>query len=96
MFGMQSSMNSIQIMNVLNQNPMMKMMTYSLIQNPMMLNQMMNILNTLFYNPMLMNEIQNIMNQELITNNLMMNYMNYLMNMNNMMNRKNIVENPPM
>ena len=76
MFGMnQSSMNSIQIMNVLNQNPMLKMMTYSLIQNPMIMNQMINILNSLFYNSMLMNEIKNLMNQELYMNNLMMNYM---------------------
>ena len=45
---------------------------------------------------MLRNEIQNIINQEITMNSLMMNYINNLMNMNNMINRKNIVENPPM
>ena len=58
-------MNSIQIMNILNNNMMMKYITYTLIQNPLMMNQMMNILNSLYYNQMLMIEIKNLMNQEI-------------------------------
>ena len=85
MFGMnQGPMTSMQIMNILNQNQMMKMMTYTLIQNQMMMNQMINILNSLVYNPMLLNEMKNFMNQDLN----MMN-MNNMMN-NNMMNMINI------
>ena len=59
----QGPMNSIQIMNILNNNMMMKYITYTLIQNPLMMNQMMNILNSLYYNQMLMIEIKNLMNQ---------------------------------
>ena len=85
MFGMnQGQLNSIQIMNFLNQNQMMKAMIYNLIQNPMMLNMMTNILNSLTYNPMIMNDIKNMMNLDLN----MMNMNNMIMpnlNMNNIM-----------
>ena len=74
MFGMnQGQLNSIQIMNFLNQNQMMKAMVYNLIQNPMMLNMMTNILNSLTYNPMIMNDIKNILkeaNKNISTKNL--------------------------
>ena len=63
---------------------MMKIMRYTLIQDQMMMNQMINILNSLVYNPMLLNEMKNFMNQDLN----MMN-MNNIMN-NNMMNMINI------
>ena len=74
----QGPMNSIQIMNILNNNMMMKYITYTLIQNPLMMNQMMNILNSLYYNQMLMIEIKNLMNQEI-------NMMNWKIMVNPMM-----------
>ena len=88
MFGMiQGSMNFDQIMNILNQNQMMKMMVFTLIQNPMMMNTMMNIMNSLIYNSFLFEQIKNIMNQEL-------NQMNF-MNMNNQnLNMINNMNNP--
>ena len=93
MFGMnQGQLNSIQIMNFLNQNQMMKVMVYNLIQNPMMLNMMTNILNSLTYNPMIMNDIKNMMNLDLN----MMNMNNMIMpnlNMNNMMMNNKMKDN---
>ena len=83
MFGMnQGPMNSFQIMNILNNNQMMKYMTYILIQNPLMMKQMMNILNSLYYNQMLMIEIKNLINQEMNIMNIM-DFQNK--NMNQMM-----------
>ena len=65
MFGMnQGPINSIQIMNILNQNQNMKAMVSTLIQNPLMMQQMNNILNTLIYNPIIMNELKNMLNFE--------------------------------
>ena len=79
MLGMnQSPMTSNQIMDILNHNPMMKNMLSTIIQNPMMMNQMMNIMNSLFYNPTLMNEIKNFINQDNMKN------LNTGFNMNNM------------
>ena len=74
----QGPMNSIQIMNILNNNMIMKYITYTLIQNPLIMNQMMNILNSLYYNQMLMIEIKNLMNQEI-------NMMNWKIMVNPMM-----------
>jgi len=51
-------------------------MIYNLIQNPMMLNIMTNILNSLTYNPMIMNDIKNMMNLDL--NMMNMNISNIL------------------
>ena len=104
MLGMNSPMNANQIMNLLNQNPLMKSITYSLIQYPLIINQMLSIINSLAYNPSLMNEIRNKMSQDLNMmnmnnmnlNNMNMNNMNNMnlnnMNMNNMnkMNLKNM------
>ena len=70
----------------------MKSITYSLIQNPMIISQMKNIINSLYNNPLLMNEIKNNMNQE----NIMMNMnMGFSLNMNNTINpmANNIVNN---
>ena len=65
MFGMnQGPINSIQIMNILNQNQNMKAMVSTLIQNPLMMQQMNNILNTLIYNPTIMNELKNMLDFE--------------------------------
>ena len=58
---MNGPMKANEIMNILNQNQLMKCITYSLVQNPMMINQILNILNSLLYNPVLMNEIRNLM-----------------------------------
>ncbi len=82
-------MNSIQIMNTLNQNQIMKMMIYTLIQDPLMMSQMNNILNTLIYNQTIMNEIKNMLNFEMnmMHMNNQMNMMNMnMMNINNQMN----------
>ena len=80
MFGInQGSMNSFQIMNILNNNQMMKYMTYTLIQNPLMMNQMINILNALNFNRMLMLEIKNLIDQEMNMMN-MMNLQKMMMN----------------
>ena len=81
-------MNSIQIMNTLNQNQIMKMMIYTLIQDPLMMSQMNNILNTLIYNQTIMNEIKNMLNFEM--NMMHMNNQMNMMNMNNQMNMMNI------
>ena len=65
MFGMnQGPINSIQIMNILNQNQNMKAMISTLIQNPHMMQPMNNILNTLIYNPTIMDELKYMLNFE--------------------------------
>ena len=65
MFGMnQGPINSIQIMNILNQNQNMKAMVSTLIQNPLMMQQMNNILNTLIYNPTIMDQLKYMLNFE--------------------------------
>ena len=74
----QNPMSSQQIMNILNQNPMMKSMIITLIQNPLMMQQMNNILNILIYNQTIMNELNNMLNLE-----MNMGMMNMNMNMNN-------------
>ena len=71
-------MTSIQIMNILNQNPKMKNMTSMLIQDPLMMNQMMSIMNSLFYNPTMMNEIKNFIVQDNMKNE------NFGLGMNNL------------
>ena len=77
----QNPMSSQQIMYILNQNPIMKTMINTLIQNPLMMQQMNNILNILIYNQTIMNELKNVLNLEMnmnmnnqinmITNNIM-------------------------
>ena len=65
MFGMnQGPINSMQIMNILNQNQNMKAMVSTLIQNPLMMQQMNNILNTLIYNPTIMDQLKYMLNFE--------------------------------
>ena len=92
MLGMNETMNANQIMDILNQNPLIQFTTYSLIQNPTIINQMSNIINSLVNNPSLINEIRNRMNQDL--NMMMMNPNMEFFNMNNMMN--NPMMNPMM
>ncbi len=95
MDGNNGPMNANQIMHILNQNPLMKSITYSLIQNPMIISQMMNIINSLYNNPLLMNEIKNNMNQENIMMNMMNMNMGFSLNMNNTINpmANNVVNN---
>ena len=81
MMGMnQLPMTYDQITLIMNQNPMIKNMVYTLIQNPMIMNQMMNIINVLYYNPLILNQIKNSMNQEIMLNNQMLNMMNQMSN----------------
>ena len=87
-----SPMTFEEIQYIMGQNPMIKTMIYTLIQNPIVMNQMMNIINVLNYNPLILNQIKSMMNQELFMNNQMMNMMNnQMMNMmnNQMMNMMN-------
>ena len=86
----QCPMSSFQIMNILNQNQMMKNMVYTLIQNSMMMNQMVNILNTLIYNPMILNEIKIFRNKEL---NMMNMFNTNLINIFNNVNNTNTFQN---
>ena len=67
-----------QINYIMNQNPTIKPMIYSCIQDPISLNQVLNILNVLNCNPFLMNQMRMQMNQEM---------MNMMMNMNMDMNQ---------
>ena len=86
MMGMnQLPMNYDEIKSIMNQNPMIKNMVYTLIKNPMIMNQMMNIINVLYYNPLLLEQIKNSMTQEIMMNNQMLNMMNG-MNNGGMMN----------
>ena len=55
-----------QINYIMNQNPTIKPMIYSCIQDPIILNQVMNILNVLNYNPSIMNQMRMQMNQEMM------------------------------
>ena len=81
-----------QIQFIMRQNPMIKTMIYTLIQNPMLMNQMMNIINVLNYNPLILNQITNMMNQEIMMNNQMMQMMN-MMNSGPMINEGNMDNN---
>ena len=93
MMGMnQLPMTFEQITFIMNQNPMIKMMVYTLIQNPMVMNQMMNIINVLNYNPLILNQIKNLMNQEMMMNNQMLNMMNAMKN-GGMMNQGMMMNN---
>ena len=94
MFGMnQGPMTFNQIMDILNQNEMMKIMVFTLIQNPIIMNTMMNIMNTLIYNSFLMEQIKNAMNQQLKMENLIMNINNQNLNMINNMGMMNHINN---
>ena len=77
-----------QIVLVLNQNPMIKSIVYTLIQNPIVMNQTINILNVLNYNSNKMNQLKNMMAQEMLINN------QFYLNMMNMMKNspKNIIQ----
>ena len=79
-----------QIQFIMGQNPMIKTMVYTLIQNPMLMNQMMNIINVLSYNHLILNQVQNMMNQEMMINNQMMQMMN-MMNAMSAMNNESII-----
>ena len=95
----QGPLNSSQIMNMLNQNITMKAMIYFLIQDPMMMNQAFNIINSLYYNPSTMNEIKNSINNEINMMNNNFIFMNNIIpfpNMNQMINPNNSMNNPNM
>ena len=68
-----------QINNIMNQNPILKPLIYSCIQDPILMNQVINILNVLNNNPLIMNQMkmqicQDMMNMNKMTfNNQMMN-----------------------
>ena len=86
-----SPMTFEQIKYIMEQNPVIKTMIYTLIQNPMVMNQMMNIINVLNYNSLILNQIKSMMNQEKIMNNQMMNMMD--MDNNEMLNQGNMYNN---
>ena len=82
----------IQLM--MGENPMLKAMIYTLIQNPMLMNQIMNIINVLNCDPLILNQVKNMMNQEMVQmmNNQMMQMMNnQMMQMMNTNNNKPII-----
>ena len=77
MFGINNNeMTFQQIQMMMAQNPMLKAMIYNCIQNPMIMNPMMNILNVLNYNPVILEQMELTMNQEMMMNNLQMNKIN--------------------
>ena len=90
MFGMnQNQLTFEQIQLTMAQNPMIKQIIYTLIQNPMMMNQVMNIINVLNYNPVILNQMQNMMTQEMMINNQLVQMMNMMSTMSqSMMNDK--------
>ena len=75
-----------QINNIMNQNPILKPLIYSCIQDPILMNQVINILNVLNYNPLIMNQMRMQISQEMMNMNMMM------MN-NQMMNQRMEVNN---
>ena len=77
-----------QITFIMNQNPMIKNMVYTLIKNPMIMNQMMNIINVLYYNPLILEQIKNSITQEFMMNNQMLNMMDAMNNERMMMNNR--------
>ena len=95
MLGMnQNQLTFEQIQLTMAQNPMIKQIIYTLIQNPMMMNQVMNIINVLNYNPVILNQMQNMMNQEMMMNNQLVQMMNMMSEMNQrMMNNKPEIKN---
>ena len=78
-----------QIQFILGQNPMIKTMIYTLIQYPMILNQVANIINVLNYNPFILNQLKNQMNQEIMMNINLMNMMKNWAMMNKEMKENN-------
>ena len=90
MLGMnQNQLTFEQIQLTMAQNPMIKQIIYTLIQNPMMMNQVMNIINVLNYNPVILNQMQNMMTQEMMINNQLVQMMNMMSTMSqSMMNDK--------
>ena len=72
----------MEIINMINNNPMMKCIVYTLIQNPMMMNPLTNIINNFIDNPATLTQIKNYMNQDL-------NMMNFSFQNINMFNAIN-------
>ena len=68
-----------QINNIMNQNPILKPLIYSCIQDPILMNQVINILNVLNYNPLIMNQMRMQISQEMMNMNMMM-FNNQMMN----------------
>ena len=94
MMGMnQLPMTYDQITFIMNQNPMIKNMVYTLIKNPRIMNQMMNIINVLYYNPLILEQIKNSMTQEFMMNNQMLNMMNAMNNERMMMMNNRMMNN---
>ena len=88
-----------QIQFILGQNPMIKTMIYTLIQYPMILNQVANIINVLNYNPFILNQLKIQMNQEIVMNINLMNMMKNWTMMNQEMKQSNfedkeLIDNP--
>ena len=70
----------------MNQNPILKPLIYSCIQDPILMNQVINILNVLNYNPLIMNQMRMQISQEMMNKNMMMfndQIMNQRMEVNN-------------
>ena len=100
MMGMnQFSMTLDQIQFIMGQNPMIKSMIYTLIQYPMIINQVANIINILNHNPFIVNQLRNQMNQEMMMNSNLMNMMKNWTMMNkgmveNISKDKELIDNP--
>ena len=80
-------MTSMEIIKMINNYPMMKCIVYTLIQNPMMMNPLTNIINNFIYNPETLTQIKNYMNQDL-------NMMNFSFQNINMINAINNSSSP--
>ena len=85
----QIQMTLEQIQFIMGQNPIIKTMIYTLIQYPMILNQMSNIINVLNYNPLIYNQLKIQMNQEMMMNMNLRNMMNNWTMINQQMQENN-------
>ena len=52
-----------QINYIMGQNPMIKSLVFDCVENPIVINQALNIINTLYYNPLIFNQFKNLREQ---------------------------------
>ena len=78
----QNMMTFEQIKYLMKQNPMFYSLVFECVQNPVIMNQAMNKINTLYYNPLILNQCKNLIDQKMLNMMNMMNMMNKGINNN--------------
>ena len=66
MMGMNQNLITFEQINyIMGQNPRIKSLVFDCVQNPIVMNQALNIINTLYYNPLIFNQFKNLREQEM-------------------------------